>query len=117
MTAVDRSAQIQGLRDLADFLDAHPSVPMPSFTLIVAYEGPDALAEWVDGLDELELEPGPIDAHRMVVRRFAGLRVPAIARASQLGTVHEVESTVIATKLVPLTPAEIIDRAREAVSA
>lgn len=103
--AQERSDLVAGLHAFADFLAAHPAVPEPHLFLTATYD-PPALAQWLDGIEELELVRGSIDTYRNVVRRFGALKVELATRAEYLGDVQEVATTT--TELVPLTPAEII---------
>lgn len=104
-----RSAAIAGLRELADFLDSHPGVPLPNLTIHAPYEGRAALAAWLDGYDDLDVRPGIIEQYRSVVRRFCGIDVPLSTKAEYVGETQEVPSTK--TELVPFTPEQIRARA------
>lgn len=106
-----RAATIRGLRLLADFLAEHPAVPLPFIGLFSTLNHA-AIAEWVEGLDELDIQPGTIDSYRCLRREFAGLVVDATVRAEDIGDVHEAEVVETVTKLVPLTPTELIARAQ-----
>lgn len=105
----ERTAKIAGLRELADFLDGHPDVPLPYVGIWSTAYDRAALLSWIDGLDALRIEPGTIDTYRDVVRTFDGLDVPLTAKAEHLGEVRTVPSTT--TELVPFTADEIRERA------
>lgn len=107
-TTGQRTAAIAGLHELADFLAEHPDVPIPSVN-IWASVGVNSLAQWVDGLTELRIEPGSISAYRRVVRSFAGLDVKLVAHAELVGESREVPT--VATEFTPFTLDEIRGRA------
>jgi hypothetical protein len=114
--STERASVTSGLRAFADFLDAHPAVPVPlSVHLFDTWNSrATVIAQWVDGLDELDIRPGPIDADRKVVRQFAGLEVSMTVRVDAIGEVRDVPT--VKAELVPFTPAEIVARAAERVA-
>lgn len=113
-----RVAFIAGLRDLADFLQDHDAVPLPHVSIYGGYRtgpaGTQLLAQWVDGLDEVEVEAGLSDQSRKVVRSFAGLRVGLDIDREHVGEIRVVERPV--EEFTPLTAAEIRERAREGIA-
>jgi hypothetical protein len=104
-----RAEMARGLCELAQFLLDHPDVPEPH-VYISAVGSTKALVAWCDGMDvdDLQVEMGPIDSYRQLVRTFAALPVTMSVRAESLGEVREVQTTT--TELVPMTPAEIVAR-------
>lgn len=102
-----RAEMARGLCELAQFLLDHPDVPEPHVS-ISAVGSTKALVAWCDGLDDLDVRDGVIDAYREVVRTFGALPVGMSVYAHRLGEVREVQTTT--TELVPMTPAEIVAR-------
>ncbi|HEU5085693.1 MAG TPA: hypothetical protein VFU14_20295 [Acidimicrobiales bacterium] len=106
-------ADAQGLRELADFLDAHPALPTPHVFLYASYAAGPAtreVAAWVDGLLVIEVEPDSLGGKCSVPRTFAGLAVTLHGVPEEaVGEVKEIPSTK--TELVPYTVVELAERA------
>jgi len=99
---LQRLDQIHGLCLLADFLTAHPGVPVPKFET-VWLETPQAVAEFVDDLDVLPI----VDKGARWVqmdRTFGGLALRACCDRDLAG-----EST-----FTPFTITDVLQRAIDA---
>jgi hypothetical protein len=80
--ADDRQAKIEGLRELADFLEQHPGIEFSDTDArhydINLYAYADAELEWLDGLSVCDLDVLSAEHPRFVVRRFGALRASVI---------------------------------------
>lgn len=81
-----RADQIDGLRELAAFLDTHPEVPVPE-TLVIVAQDPAAIVGFLDGLDDIELAGAGAPAANWsnLVRWFGPLKLQAMVPSRELG--------------------------------
>ena len=105
-----RYQKIEGLRDLADFLDDHPHIEVPELRKIILHT-PASVVEFLDGLDVVPVDEddvwvGPSGTRYVdLVRRFAGLEVGFMTDAEHVGHTVEVPSTTV--EFTPRRPDEI----------
>jgi hypothetical protein len=82
---IDRAALIAGFRALADYLEANPDVPAPSYTDVYTFppdgECPEMRAE-IDAIAELlgnEAQEAAYGQHYTVTRSFGPVEYRAVA--------------------------------------
>jgi hypothetical protein len=123
-----RAATIAGLREIADFLEAHPGLPVPRYGLKIAvHAGTDTGAE-DDAAGRAEVDAAAtilgatptttVGGHYEVARAFAGgwqyevLRIPAEAMRR-----HDAQQSYTRNLQVDAAPGQARDRAGYATPA
>jgi hypothetical protein len=114
---IARQDLTDGLRALADFLDAHDQLAVPTFVTMPCLLNQQDLAAWIDGLDHLDVTDSYSGEMRRVTRSFLGLEVSALTFAEFLGTkvTHEVTTTVAELHLFTIAEIEAMARGDEPV--
>lgn len=85
-TGDDRTAMVKGLRELADFLDGHPDVPVPRRIDVQLSTWGEAMAERMDSVDHFALAAGvrpdwvnDEKTHYTAMRKFGPLEFFCVA--------------------------------------
>ena len=102
------TAEIDGLRQLADFLEAHP-VGFPRLEWVTLYDAAD-VAGFCAGLDTPPVTREFTGEHGWYVemsRWFGGVELRGFCRADLVGHVIEREETTVSFTLEPFTVDEI----------